>query len=174
MQIHFARDIDDFPLQLSVNALIIMEISRESIERQDIDSLLSRLRKLSESPTYVSHQAGSVALVFEGYDDDPRAMPTVVEAQTFFKAIDKEWSYWAHFLCHADDSIQIALGLVADARMVGVEDGITAMSIDISAAMGACQNWVAAAQELHREHGLPAIASGDLLAKFRNKVPFDF
>jgi hypothetical protein len=57
-----------------------------------------------------------VALLFEGYVADPRSLVEFPECVAFFRAVDRQWSYWLHFLVARPDSLNLAFLLLADVR----------------------------------------------------------
>lgn len=78
--------------------LIVFEISRETIEVNDVPSLLTQLQKLSDSSQMSRRFQGNFEFVVAGYDEDPRDLSQIPIVRDFFKELTNHWPYWAHFI----------------------------------------------------------------------------
>lgn len=101
--------------------IAVLVFTRTEIELQQVDVAVDRLRALSEDGAKVRRLAGKTLLMFEGYDTDTRSLVEIPACVRFFRAIDREWSYWLHFLVPAPDVISLALLMLLDVK-VGARD----------------------------------------------------
>jgi hypothetical protein len=101
----------------------VLVFTRTEIELQRVDVAVDRLRALSEDGAKVRRLAGKMVLMFEGYDTDARSLVEIPACVRFFRAIDREWSYWLHFLVPAPDVISLALLMLLDVK-VGARDKV--------------------------------------------------
>ena len=60
-----------------------------------------------------------MALVIDGYDDDPRELIDLPEVPAFLRELDQKWPFWAFFFNQVDDSIKILLSCLCASRYLG-------------------------------------------------------
>ncbi|MEA3642266.1 MAG: chlororespiratory reduction 6 domain-containing protein [Lamprobacter sp.] len=92
--------------------LLAIEITRESVERYDIQPLLGKLELLSADAQSALHWEGKLTFYFSGWDRDPRETAEIPEIRTYFAAVTAEWPYWLHFAEKSGDSIPHVLRLL--------------------------------------------------------------
>ena len=82
--------------------LICYQFSRDLVEVGDAKNFHARFGK-QRLP--VGKQLGammnSLALMIEGYDDDPREIYAIPEVRTFYQQLWRRWPYWLYF-CNLD------------------------------------------------------------------------
>ena len=62
---------------------------------------------------------GQVALVVDGYEDDPRELVDVPEVRTFLVRFTQAWPYWAYYFNQVDDSIILLAACLCARRLLG-------------------------------------------------------
>lgn len=80
------------------NTLLIIGISRQEVESGNHAVLLDNLLELSQSKELTEQYANRLALMFGGYDDDPRPLAEIPEVVSFLCHLTSQWPYWAHFV----------------------------------------------------------------------------
>ena len=50
---------------------------------------------------------GKVAVLFEGYDDDPREVYEIPEVRRFCATLDRRFPYWFYFLTTVTDNLKV-------------------------------------------------------------------
>lgn len=109
-------DADGFDRHAGSADLAVVLFTRSEIEVAAVGSAVERLMLFSDVEENVRRYEGRVALMFEGYDSDPRSLVEIPECVAFFRAVDREWSYWLHFLVARPDALNLAFLLLADVR----------------------------------------------------------
>ena len=89
--------------------IAVVVFTRMEVELQQVNDAVDRLRALSEDGEKVRRFAGKTILLFEGYDADPRNLREIPACVSFFREVDRQWSYWLHFLVPSADMINLAL-----------------------------------------------------------------
>ena len=84
------------------NDLIAYQFSRDRVESSDAKDFLSRFGTL-HLPTgeQLGIMMNSLALMIEGYDEDPREIYAIPEIRRFYQQLWKKWPYWLYF-CNLD------------------------------------------------------------------------
>ncbi len=82
-------------------------LSRREVEAADVLPVVSRLHTLLSTPEAIWHYRGQMALVIDGYIDDPRELVDIGEVRAFLRGLDRHWPYWAFFFNQVDDSIKL-------------------------------------------------------------------
>ena len=80
-----------------VPGLLLVEITRQSIERRQIEPALRILSPLVADRETVLRMRGRVQLCVSGYDSDARALVQVLEFQAYAAAFNAAWPYLAWF-----------------------------------------------------------------------------
>jgi len=77
---------------------VIYEISRSEVESRDFTRFLGTYG-LDRLPTGRKLQAmmNTLIIVLDGYNDDPREIPTIPEVRQFYAAFREVWPYWLYF-----------------------------------------------------------------------------
>jgi hypothetical protein len=97
--------------------LAICSFSRLEVEAARVGGAVDRLMELSDDDAVARHLEGRLALVFDGYDDDPRELYEIPEVVQFFRAVTAAWPMWFHFLERRGPSLGVAVRLLVDARV---------------------------------------------------------
>lgn len=113
--------------------LILVPISRTDIEAGDVSSVAARLGMLSADRASALSAEGQVALMFEGYDLDPRPPHAIPEVRSWFAKLNAAWSYWSFFLCRTDDAVGLAIALLLPGESVrGDEPHMHGWAVDLN------------------------------------------
>ena len=85
-----------------MNDLICYQFSRDRVEAGDAKDFLSRFGKFRVPVgKQLQGMMNSLALMIEGYDDDPREIYAIPEVRTFYQQLWQRWPYWLYF-CNLD------------------------------------------------------------------------
>ena len=85
-----------------MNDLICYQFSRDRVEAGDAKDFLSRFGKFRVPVgKQLQGMMNSLALMIEGYDDDPREIYAIPEVRAFYKQLWQRWPYWLYF-CNLD------------------------------------------------------------------------
>ena len=85
-----------------MNDLICYQFSRDLVEAGDAKNFLSRFGKFRVPVgKQLQGMMNSLALMIEGYDDDPREIYAIPEVRTFYQQLWQRWPYWLYF-CNLD------------------------------------------------------------------------
>ena len=85
-----------------MNDLICYQFSRDLVEAGDAKDFLSRFGKFRVPVgKQLQGMINSLALMIEGYDDDPREIYAIPEVRTFYQQLWQRWPYWL-FFCNLD------------------------------------------------------------------------
>lgn len=99
-------------------ALVVMSISRDEVEKKRIASTLEKLMTMSDSKEKVMLYKDSLALLFEGYDEDARELVEIPEVRAFMKELLTEWPYWMWYLARFSGDIQRLMGCLCEISTV--------------------------------------------------------
>src|ERR1017187_9114758 len=108
-----------FDLRPGLKDLVVLLISRRAVEAMDIDSVTKSLGILLATREDVAFYRGQMALVLDGWDEDPRALVDIPQVRTFLRAFNDAWPYWAYFFNQVDDSIMILGSCVCGSNYPG-------------------------------------------------------
>ena len=106
-------------LQPGVNEPVILMVSRTAVERDDLASVLGRLKLLSATREDAWLYRGQLSIVFEGYEDDPRELVDVPEVRRFVVRLNAAWPYWAFFMNQLDSTISLWLACLCGKTFPG-------------------------------------------------------
>ena len=122
MEIIFS-DPDGFYRHARDADVAVLLFTRNEVECARVGNAVERLMLLSDDADQVQRFAGRMALMFEGYDADPRSLVEIPACVQFFRALDQQWSYWLHFLIPRPDVLNLALLMLVDVepRMLDVD-----------------------------------------------------
>lgn len=85
-----------------MNDLICYQFSRDRVEAGDAKDFLSRFGKFRVPVgKQLQGMMNSLALMIEGYDDDPREIYAIPEVRAFYQQLWQRWPYWLYF-CNLD------------------------------------------------------------------------
>ncbi len=110
--------------------LMVLAIPRDEVEAGDIAPVAQRLGFLSETPEMARRWEGRLAVVFEGWDDDPREVTEIPAVRRYFAALTDAWPYWLHFAEKVGDSLPLVLGLLCRGHIEAVASGAVGWAFD--------------------------------------------
>ena len=126
-------------------------ISRREVEANDIDSVVQRLEEQFCLPAVMWRYRGQMALVVDGYNDDPRELVDITAVRAFLRGLDARWPFWAFYFNAVDDSIKMLASCVAGCRFPG--HGM--VEIDPDRLRDFLMRGFAAMNGIFDEHGFP-------------------
>jgi hypothetical protein len=106
-------------LRRGVTEPVLLVISRRQVETCDIGSVLTELRPLLATREDAWLYRNQMAMVVDGYNDDPRELVDIAEVRAFLRALEREWPYWAFFFNQVDDTTIIFLSCLCGAHYPG-------------------------------------------------------
>lgn len=159
------------PFQPERSSLVILLVSRESVEACSVGGAVKQLRLLSDDPALVRRFERSVHFLFEGYDHDPREIHQIPEIRCFFSALNAQWRHWGHFLNHDTGALTLAYTLLVDAQPLLQVAGQVGVTIDLDAAEDLTREWENSMRALHQHHGWTAGDSERAIAGFLLAAP---
>ena len=102
-----------------------------AIAAGDISEVLAALKSLSGDRSSAMSTEGSVTLVFNGYDDDPRELEVIPEIREWFAKLFEAWPYWSFFASRIDQTVPLVLTLLLSGENVAGEPGMVGWSFDL-------------------------------------------
>ena len=106
-------------LRPGITEPIVLMFSRREVLAGDPGPAVARLNALLNSPEVIWRYRGQVALVVDGYEDDPRELVDVPEVRTFLVRFTQAWPYWAYYFNQVDDSIILLAACLCARRLLG-------------------------------------------------------
>ena len=97
-----------------------------AITAGDISGVLTALKSLSSDRSSAMSAEGTVTLVFNGYDDDPRELEAIPEVRKWFARLFEAWPYWSFFASRIDQTVPLVLSLLLSGEL-----GMAGWSFDI-------------------------------------------
>lgn len=94
---------------------------------------------------------GQMALVVDGYGDDPRELVEIAELRDFLRLLEGHWPYWAFFFNQVDDSLLVFLACVCGEGYPGGG----AAQIDLLQLRATLARGFAAMNSVFGRHGFP-------------------
>jgi hypothetical protein len=138
-------------LRPGVTELVVLMFSRREVEASDPGPAVARLNTLFNSREAIWRYRGQVALVVDGYDDDPRELVDVSEVRTFLARFTQAWPYWAYYFNQVDDSIKLLAACLCARRLLGAGH----LEIDPDKLGVFLADGFAAMNTVFDEHGFP-------------------
>ena len=136
--------------------LLALEITRESVDRCDIQPMVEKLELLSDSPEMALHWEGKVAIFFAGWDSDPRETAEIPEIRAYFAALTEAWPYWLHYVEKTGDTFPHMLRLLCAGQIERLGEGQVGWRFeDLHAVTGLVMVLFEHMNELHERLGLP-------------------
>lgn len=144
--------------------LLIVQITRASIEARYFAGITEQLHQLSDSPGLTRRYQGRLEFVVSGYDDDPRYLFEIPAVRAYFKELIAQWPYWLHFLaCGSNDAAQLFI-LALDYNEVIRDDANARVELDRAEYLALLDRLMSSALALHQRHGLSKDESAKILA----------
>src|ERR1039458_4768310 len=101
-----------------------------SVGTGDISEVLASLKSLSGDRSSAMSAEGTVTLVFNGYDNDPRELESIPEVREWFAKLFGAWPYWSFFACRIDQTVPLVLTLLLPGKIVTGEPGTVGWEFD--------------------------------------------
>ena len=98
--------------------LVIIGIGRDEVESNDISLALGTLTDLFADPNKVRRLQGRVSMLFEGYDDDARAVYEIPEIRRFCATLDRRFPYWLYFLTTIQNNLRVVTFCLVRVRVL--------------------------------------------------------
>lgn len=118
----------NFDLRRGVTEPVVIMISRRQVESNDMTSVLNELKILLASREDCWLYRGQVALVVDGYQEDPRELVDIPEVRSFLRDFSVKWPYWGFFFNQVDDSITLLGACVCGKSYPG--GGVVEMDVE--------------------------------------------
>lgn len=97
---------------------LVLIVDRETVEAGRVGAIVDQLMKLTDSAVSVRRFANRLVVLFDGYNDDPRALCEVGDLVQFMREVSRQWGYWYHFLAKRQEVFGAVLSLLVDVRVV--------------------------------------------------------
>ncbi|MDN0082438.1 hypothetical protein QU487_06675 [Crenobacter sp. SG2305] len=107
---------------LTAADMMVLGITREEIESQNISKALSRLMMLSDQQVWTEKFNGGLLFFIAGYDHDRRDLAEIAEVRAYMQRLTSEWPFWIHFLAQ-HDQIMLVLRLLCDVEILAQQNG---------------------------------------------------
>lgn len=104
--------------------VLVIAVSRESVEACDIAPILEHLGPLSATREAALQWEGTLTFYFEGWDADPRETAEISEIRAYFRSLTDEWPYWLHYIEKVGDTFAHVLRLLCRGRIERIQPGI--------------------------------------------------
>lgn len=101
-----SRRVSPDELELGTDGLIAV-VSRTDVESNDISTTLDALSSLLTDNATVRKFQGSVAVSFDGFNEDPREIYEIPQIRRFCTELDRYFPYWLYFLSTDDSSLKM-------------------------------------------------------------------
>lgn len=138
-------------LRRGVTEPVLLVISRRQVETCDIASVLTELKPFLATREDAWLYRNQMAMVVDGYNDDPRELVDIAEVRAFLRALEREWPYWAFFFNQVDDTTIIFLSCLCGAHYPGggaVEMGMSKLQEVLMRGFGGMNS-------IFEKHGFP-------------------
>lgn len=109
---------------------LLIEVPRAQVEAGDIAPVLQQLEFMTETRELAERWEGRVAVVFAGWDDDPREVTEIPEVRSYFAALTESFPYWLHFIEKVGDSLPLVLGLLCRGHREAFAPGLIGWAFD--------------------------------------------
>lgn len=77
---------------------MIIVVSREMVESEDVDSILNILKRLIESPEVAKANMEHVDITFGGYNNTSEELFEIPAVRNYVYRLDEKFPYWLFFL----------------------------------------------------------------------------
>lgn len=86
----------------------VLTISRDEIDRLDLEPALDVIHSMMATPKLTAYNAGTMSLALEGYSIGERAQPANrARIRRYFVALDRQFNGWFHLCNRWDSSLQM-------------------------------------------------------------------
>jgi hypothetical protein len=100
----------------------IVTVPRERIETGDTAPVLASLERLIASREALEASNGTISLLVNGYDADPRELHLIPEVRRYFQALDEQFPFWFHVCTRIEHSLRMLLTMLVELTPVALED----------------------------------------------------
>jgi hypothetical protein len=131
----------------------IVTISRADIESGHTDAALASLNKLVASKSALEASNGTISLLINGYDADPRELHMIPEVRRYFEELDAAFPYWFHVCTRVEHSMRMLFMLLVDLTPVQSRDGSVNMQFANDDLHEFLERHFQAMDSIHGKHG---------------------
>ena len=78
-------------------------VSRTEVERGDVSAVVTGLKSLWADPNLIRDRRGTLSIVIDGYNSDPRKVSEIPEARAWWQKLYTEFPYIGYFLTSEGD-----------------------------------------------------------------------
>jgi hypothetical protein len=110
--------------------LMVIGITRESVDTGDVRPLLDKLEALASSREEAIAWEGKLTFYFDGWDADPRETAEIPEIRSYFLDVTAEFPYWFHFSEKVDDTFGHVLRLLCRGHIERQAGGLVGWVFD--------------------------------------------
>lgn len=121
----------DHELDNNERSMIVIAVTRQSVEEGDISFLLKKLQAFTATPKRIRANKEKLCLMVEGYDTDPRELFEIPQVCAFFRAVTKHWPYWLWFLWRGNNEVRNIVSLLAGGKRLQDATGKPAFVIEL-------------------------------------------
>lgn len=136
--------------------VLVIVFSREEVESGLTGKAVGRLMLLSDNIQWVNKFNGKVLFTFSGYENDPRELHQIPQVVSFFREVNKAWSFWFHFIDRRSELVAILLFLLVDVEVVRHKAGMVGCEIkDLQQFQHTIYALFGSMNIMHESFGLP-------------------
>lgn len=106
-QIEYQWEINE---QIKDSGLVLLNVSRDEIEEQDISGFTELLSRLIINDDMIKKAKGKISFMIDGYNHDKREIYEIPEVRTWTKKVIPAFKYWGYFL-NMDEYLRNKAGL---------------------------------------------------------------
>jgi hypothetical protein len=134
---------------------ICVVVSRDEVDNPRVGRSVDDLMHLCGTRENTERFASAVLLVFDGYNDDPRAIHEIPECRQYLSQLHAQWPYWMHFLAPIPDQwSMLLLSLLPRAQRITMPNGAVASHYDEQHMRDLLLHLTSAMNNLHKQHGI--------------------
>jgi len=93
---------------------LVLVLTKELVDRDQLELLVEWLNSLSSSPQSVFRYRNSLSISIAGFDERTPALNP--RCRAFFQRLARRWPYWLHFIEKEPESLGLLLMLLAEDR----------------------------------------------------------
>jgi len=94
------------------SSVMYLVVGRRDVDQGDVRPLLSFVERWMKGETKLSAYGSRLALLFDGFNDDPRDLDQIPEVRTYVEAMEAAWPYLPLFLL-PDEANQMLYWMLA-------------------------------------------------------------
>lgn len=98
--------------------IAVLCLSKREIDAGLVGDAVDRLMVLTDRLEVIERYTDSLAICFDGFDDDPREVYEIPEVVRFFRAVDAQWGgFWLHFVEKSSFTMSLLIRLLCDVKV---------------------------------------------------------